>query len=270
MLKETPKIKRLVTGYSMALAIALLSVPQSCSAVVATLPLQIVQWVTSQLGNAASIVEEVATASNTANQVQQQIQTVQQGSKNLESLSPSNIATWNRYIDQLGGVMAQTNGLAYSMANIDTKFSENFPEYDDMVNKGKTGDINQQAGSFAEMYKTLTDRNRGTALGTLKNLKKTGDYLADDEVTLNQLKLSSDNTTGNLQVMQAANRIAVHQTQTLKDLHYTMLSQQNLMAQQLATENQRNAAARAKTTAWKENSLKRTKGNERSIKTWRE
>lgn len=268
MLKETLKNKRLTTGYSMALAIALLSVPQSCSAIVATLPLQIIQWVTDELGQASSIVEEVATASNTANQVQQQIQTVQQGAQNLQSLSPSDIATWNRYIDQLGGVMAQTNGLAYNMAEIDTKFSENFPKYDDMVNKGKTGDMKQQAGAFAGMYKTLTDRNRGTALGTLKNLKKTSNYLADDEVTLNQLKLSSDNTTGNLQVMQAANRIAVHQTQTLKDLHFTMLSQQNLMAQQLATENQRVAAEQSRRESIMTRGKKPIKGNEPVRKTW--
>lgn len=262
-------MKNKMSQIALTIALSLVFVPNA-SAVFATLPLQIVQWITDELGQAASIVEQVATTTNTAEQVQQQIQSVQQGAKNLEKLSAGDIANWNKYIDQLGGVMAETNGLAYAMAQMDTKFSENFPEYDDMVTKGKTGDIKQQAASFAEMYKTLTDRNRGTALGTLKNLKKTADYLVDDEQTLNSLKLSSDNTTGNLQVMQAANRIAVHQTQTLKNLHSTMLSQQNLMAQQLATENQRIAEARAKTTAWKENSLKRTKGNEVSVKTWKE
>lgn len=256
--------EKIIVGSTLSLM--LLFVPQASA--FSLLPPQLVGIIADFLATSASYLEQAEVAMNTSNQLQQQIHSVEQGSKNLESLSPNDIATWNRYIDQLGGVMAQTNGIAYNMADMDTKFSENFPEYDDMVNKGKTGDKKQQAGAFAGMYKTLTDRNRGTALGTLKNLKKTGDHLADDEQTLNSLKLSSDNTTGNLQVMQAANRIAVHQTQTIKDLHSTMLSQQNLMAQQLATENQRIAIKQARAKAMRDKTVKPTKNDEATLKTW--
>ena len=242
MLKETPKIKRLVTGYSMALAIALLSVPQSCSAIVATLPLQIVQWITSELGNMASIVEEVATAENTANQLQQQIQTVAMAQQNLESLSAVDISNFNSYIDQLSSVMSSTNGMAYNMSNLDDKFSSTFPGYDAHMKRGMTGSIRDQASSFSQYYKSLTDQNRGTALGTLRNLRATNQDLKDDALNMNMLKLQSRNATGNKAAIQAANEIAMHQTDTLKKLHSSMLMQTNLIAQASAQQNEEKAA----------------------------
>lgn len=273
------RIERMIKEHypKIALAIALLSVPQSCFALfggdgpaVATETTQVAQWIADEIGRAKDIAEQVQQTTTAASQLQQDIQTVQQGYQNLEKLSAADLAGWNKYIDQLSGIMVQTNGLAYNMAELDNKFSENFPMYDDVLNNGKTGDLKAQASSYAAMYKALTDRNRGTAIGTLRNLKKTGEYLDSDIQTMDKLKLTSANASGNIQAIQAANEIALHQTDTLKNLHRTMLSQQSMMAQQLATENARLAAKQAQTAAWKENSLSRTKGNEKSVKTWRE
>lgn len=269
------KSKSLITGSSMALTIALLSVPQSCFALfggdgpaVATETTQVAQWIADEVGRAQDIAEQVQQTTTAANQLQQDIQTVQQGYQNLERLSAGDLAGWNRYIDELKGIMVQTNGLAHDMADLDTRFAENFPAYDDLVNKGKTGDMKAQADSFAATYKMLTDRNRGTAIGTLQNLKRTSQFLIDDEATIDSLKLTSDNANGNLKVIQAANKIAIHQTQTLKNLHSTMLSQTNLMSQQMATENQRVALRQAKAKAMRDKTTRPNKNDENVLKTW--
>jgi P-type conjugative transfer protein TrbJ len=281
MPQETNKegIKRMIKEHypKIALAIALLSVPQSCFALfggdgpaVATETTQVAQWIADEVGRAQEYAKQVQQYAVQTQNLQQNIQTVQIGYQNLEALSAMDISNFNSYIDQLSSVMSATNGIAYNMATLDQKFTENFPGYEDHKNRAMTGSIADQASSFAAYYKSLTDANRGTALGTLRNLKAVNQDLRDDALSMNMLKLQSRNAVGNKAVIQAANEIALHQTDTLKKLHSSILNQTNLMAQVSAQKNEEAVAARAKTTAWKENSLTRTKGNEHSVKTWRE
>ena len=135
-------------------------------------------------------------------------------------------------------------------------------------NRGMTGTIREQAASFSDYYKSLTDQNRGTALGTLRNLKAINQDLQDDAVNMNLLKLQSRNAVGNKAVIQAANEIALHQTDTLKKLHSSMLMQTNLMAQASAQQNEEKAATQASRDAWIAKSKRPIKGNELHIKTW--
>ena len=161
--------------------------------------------------------------------------------------------------------MVATNAMSYQTADLDTKFATNFPGYDEHLNRGKTGDIKSQGVSYAQYYRSLTDSNRGTALGTLRNLQASSNELRDDSLTMDMLKLQSRNAVGNKDVIQAANEIALHQTQTLKKLHMSMLNQTNLMTQSLAQQNERQAASNAKTQTWHNSGLTRTKGNEMKI-----
>lgn len=253
---------KIVSG---ALLMSIVFTP-SAFAVFALFPIQIVQWMTAEMAHIADIAEEVATAENTMNTVQNGLRQIQQAELELKSLSPDQLLQYNRYIDQLGSIMSQTNGMAYNLANIDSQFDSIFPKYDDSLN-GVSGTQQQKQATFSTQYKAILDNNRGTALGTLKNLKKTSDYLDSDNATLDSLKATSNNAQGNLQAIQAANQIAVHQTQTLKDLHRTMLSQQSLMVvqQQQVIEQQAKEKAMAEKLRIKHAP---TLNDEPSQKTW--
>lgn len=218
----------------------------SAFGVFALFPIQIIQWMTAELGNIASIAEQIDTTQNTLQTVQNGIQQIEQAEKELKALSPSQLTQYNRYIDQLSSVMAQTNGMAYNLANIDSRFDSIFPSYDNSLN-GVSGTQRQKQNTFSNQYKAILDNNRGTALGTLKNLKNTSDHLDNDNATIEGLKATSNSAEGNLQAIQAANAIAIHQTETLKDLHRTMLSQQSLMVvqQQQVIEQQAKEKAMA-------------------------
>lgn len=249
MRNETLKNKSLITGSSMALAIALLSVPQSCFALfggdgpaVATETTQVMQWMADEVGRAQEYAKQVQQYAVQTQNLQQNIQTVQIGYQNLEALSAMDVSNFNSYINQLSGIMISTNGIAYNMANLDDKFSATFPGYDEHMSRGTTGSIRDRAASFSDYYKSLTDQNRGTALGTLRNLKAVNQDLQDDALNMNMLKLQSRNAVGNKAAIQAANEIALHQTDTLKKLHSTILMQTNLMTQASAQQNEEKAA----------------------------
>jgi type IV secretion system protein TrbJ len=234
----------------------------------ALLPPQLIDIIANQIANIADISEQIATTTNTANQVQNSLKQLENEAKNLESLSPSQLADYNRYIDELGSIMSTTNGMAYSLANVETKFDENFPSYSSTLDNILGGSMAQRRDKFASEYKKLTDVNRGTAIGTLKNLAKTGKYLDDDKVTLDRLKSNSDSATGNLQAMQAASAIASHQTETLKNLHRTMLSQQSLMVANQQKVEAEQARQQAYLLKLKTDAQKPTRGDEPVRKTW--
>lgn len=233
MLKETAKISLLLACLIGSNSYAVGDASQS---------LQISQWITAEVGNAADMLEQVKQTTTAAQNLQQNIQAVQMAQQNLEALSAMDVSNFNSYINQLSSMMVSTNGIAYNMANLDDKFSATFPGYDEHMSRATTGSIRDQASSFSEYYRSLTDQNRGTALGTLRNLKAVNKDLQDDALNMNMLKLQSRNAVGNKAAIQAANEIALHQTDTLKKLHSSMLMQTNLMTQASAQQNEEKAA----------------------------
>lgn len=231
---------------------------------------QVAQWVADEIGRMQDMTSQTQQYTTAASNLQQNIQAVQMAQQNLTPLSANDFANYNGYIDQLKNIMVATNAMSYQTADLDTKFTANFPGYDEHLNRGKTGDIKSQGVSYSQYNRSLTDSSRATALGTLRNLQASSNELRDDSLTMDMLKLQSHNAVGNKDVIQAANEIALHQTQTLKKLHMSMLNQTNLMTQSLAQQNERQAVSSAKTQTWHNSGLTRTKGNERSVKTWKE
>ena len=230
--------------------------------------LQTVQWATAEIGNAANLSKQVEQIALLTQQLQRNIEMVEMAQQNLQALSAMDFSNFNTYVDQLSNIMVATNGISYQMENLDTKFGQLFPGYDEHTRIGTMGDIKQQAASYAQYYRSLTDANRGTALGTLRNLAAVNNDLKTDQLSMNLLKLQSRNAVGNQSAIQAANEIAMHQTETIKKLHSTMLAQTNLMAQSVAEENERKTLQEAKTNAWLTGGKKPIKGDEKDIKTW--
>lgn len=253
--------------YSLAAAL-LFSSPSVFGAGDASQALQTVQWATAEVGNAVSLAKQVEQIALLTQTLQQNIQAVQMAQQNLRSLSAMDISNFNSYVDQLSNLMNATNGISYQMGNLDTKFGQLFPGYNEYTRIGSMSDPRQQASSYSQYYRSLTDSNRGTALGTLRNLAATNNDLRNDQLSMNMLKLQSRNSNGNLSAIQAANEIALHQTETIKKLHSTMLAQTNLMTQSIADQNEEKARNQAAREAWLTNGKKPIRGNEPHLKTW--
>lgn len=252
---------------SFILASFLTVTPSGLFAAVALAPLQgiqIINDILTTVSDAASQVQQYETQVST---LQQNIQTVQQGAQNLDKLSAADFSNYNSYVNQLSQIMAATNGLAYQAADADKKFQTLFPGYDAQKARYSNGKPSEKNKTYSDYYKTLTDSNRNTALGTLQTLKQTNQDLSSDGATMDMLKLESRNAGGNVAVIQAANEIALHQTETLKKLHYSMLTQSNLMAQATATANEEKVEREAK-AAQKRIWTKPTIANEKDIKPW--
>lgn len=250
------------------MAALLLSSPSVFAEGDASQALQTVQWATAEVGNAMNLSKQLEQIALLTQTLQQNIQSVQMAQQNLKALSALDISNFNSYVDQLATIMSATNGISYQMGDLDTKFGQIFPGYDEYTRIATIGNTRQQAASYAQYYRSLTDSNRGTALGTLRNLAAVNNDLRTDQLSMNMLKIQSRNSNGNLAAIQAANEITMHQTETIKKLHSTMMLQTNLMAQNIADENARRAAQEAKKNAWLNGGLKTIKGNEKNIKTW--
>lgn len=250
------------------MAALLLSSPSVFAEGDASQALQTVQWATAEVGNAMNLSKQLEQIALLTQQLQRNIEMVQMAQQNLKALSALDLSNFNSYVDQLATIMSATNGISYQMGNLDTKFGQLFPGYDEFSRIGKMGDIKDQASSYAQYYRSLTDANRGTALGTLRNLAAANGDLRTDQLSMNMLKLQSRNAAGNMSAIQAANEIALHQTETIKKLHSTMLAQTNLMAQSVAIENEEKAQRQAAREAWLTSGKKPVRGNEPHIKTW--
>lgn len=255
-------------SFSLVLASLLLFSPSGLfafgDAMAAFQGVQIANDVMTTVTDAASQVQQYETQVST---LQQNIQTVQQGAQNLEKLSAMDFSNYNSYVNQLSQIMAAANGLAFQAADADKKFQTYFPGYDAHKARYVNGKPSDKNKTFADYYRTLTDSNRNTTLGTLQTLKQTNQDLADDGATMDMLKLQSRNSAGNVSVIQAANEIALHQTEHLKKLHQSMLAQSNLMAQSAATANEEKVEREAK-AAQKRVWTKPIVGDEKNQKPW--
>jgi len=249
-------------------AVLLLSSPSVFAEGDASQALQTVQWATAEVGNAVNLSKQLEQIALLTQQLQRNIQMVQMAQQNLQALNAMDVSNFNSYVDQLSNIMTATNGISYQMGNLDTKFGQLFPGYDEHTKIGAIGDIKQQASSYAQYYRSLTDSNRGTALGTLRNLAAVNNDLRSDQISMNVLKLQSRNAVGNQAAIQAANEIVLHQTETIKKLHSSMLVQTNLMAQSVAIANEEKAQKQAEREAWLSGGIRPIRNNEPHIRTW--
>lgn len=62
---------------------------------------------------------------------------------------------------------------------------------------------------------------------------------------MNLLQVQSQSADGQLKAVQAANEIALHQTDTLKKLQYTLMTQASTQAQWIGAQNDKDTAKRA-------------------------
>lgn len=223
---------------------ATLSINVFASGVIAgaTEPTQIAQWASDTTAWAADYAKQAQQLTTQANQLQQDIQTVQMMTQNLQDLSNFNWDSFSTSVSGLQTLMQNSNALSYSMANYDQMFNDHYEGYSDYFATANSNSMTpeQKASSFSQKYQQLNTTNRNTIKGTLDNLNYQQSDFLNENATINTLKSNSRNAAGNKAVIQAANDIALFQVDQTRKLRATMMSQINLQAQYMATQNARN------------------------------
>lgn len=168
----------------------------------------------------------------------------------------SNIGTlpqgqWQNFVNgvmQLKQAMEYETAISYASSNYDTKFKNQYPGYNKYLDSAQ-----DKRYDFGNEYKKIADSNRDTVNASLKSLNLQQSDLESDESIMQELNQASLSAEGQKSAIQATNAIALHQTQQLKKLQTTLMTQANLQAQYMASENEKKELERANSKAFIDN-----------------
>lgn len=190
--------------------------------------------------------------------------------KNLESL-PS--GAWNHFINQmvnLKNIVQQSEAITFAASNLDSQFNAMYPGYAG-YEAFAAQQLGQRTTSFSDHYKKINRSMRDNINGQLKSLKLQMDDFNTDASTIATLQNQSRNADGNLKVLQAANEIALHQTEENKKLRWTLMTQANTQAAWVSAQNEKATAQRAlseRRQQYNQPDINRA-GNTRRYENWR-
>lgn len=165
--------------------------------------------------NAQQIAHQVSQIENQLDQYRAMLQ-------NLEKL-PQNI--WGDAVgdlNQLQRLVAQGEGIAFSLGGLDDILRQRFPSFTDV----QTG--LSQDESYSEAYARWSNVNRDTISGTLAAAGLTAEQFKSEASTLSHLHTQSANAVGQMQALQVGHAIADQQVAQMQKLR-GLISQQTVM-----------------------------------------
>ncbi len=159
-----------------------------------------------------------------AEQIQNQLRIYENLLQNTASL-PDHV--WGRVeaeLMELERLVAQGDGIAFSMGNIENALKQRFGSFSDF----ETGLANGE--SFANTYQSWSDTNRETIAATLRAAGLTSDHFGTEEATMAQLRHLSEGAIGQMQALQIGHDIAAQQVAQAQKLRGLVAQQVTMMA----------------------------------------
>ncbi|EDP6893719.1 P-type conjugative transfer protein TrbJ [Campylobacter lari] len=182
-------------------------------------------------------------------QLQQQIQMVKMQKQNLENLSREDWQNLSTVLYQVRGIMNRVDGISYDIGNVSKKFEstyKNFSGYsDDLSNANNENERNKL---YSERYNEIRQLNQNTFNGTLQQLELQYKDLESEDTLVSKLKERSQNSKGNLQVVQATNDLIAYQIDEIRKLRAVIMDQSNMLTNYLASQNNKDILEQAKIT----------------------
>ena len=190
-----------------------------------------------------NLVQNTMTAARTLEQINNQIRQLQNEAqmlinqaRNLASLPFNVVNRLRSTLDTTRQLIAQAQGLAYQVSNLDTEFARLYPE--------------QYAATVSgnQMFQDARQRWKNTLTGlhtAMQMQAQVSQNLSQDEGVLADLVSQSQSATGALQAMQATNQLLALQAKQ------SIQSQQLMLTQDRAASSPRWSwpAARRRSTA---------------------
>jgi P-type conjugative transfer protein TrbJ len=199
----------------------------------------------TQMVNMVQLVMQYATQiEQYATQVEALQNHIQQTQMMLQNLRNLPAGVWNKFSSDvlaLKNIVQQGQAVSFAAANVDTQFASVYKGYANYETSAALS-LGDRATTFAQQYKLLNASTRDSTNGALKSLNTQMNAMSSDEAVMNMLQQQSRSADGQLKVVQAANEIALHQTDTLKKLQYTLMTQASTQAAYEAAQNDKETA----------------------------
>ncbi|WP_041376403.1 P-type conjugative transfer protein TrbJ [Polymorphum gilvum] len=210
---------------------------------------QATEW--TQLANNAELVSlvgksaeqvnnQITQISQLAEQIQNQLNIYNNLLQNTAQL-PNHI--WGQVesdLKNLQNVVAQGQGVAFSMGNIDDVLKQRFQSFSEMKSNLPEG------ASFSTTYQNWSDTNRDTIAGTLKAANLTADQFSSEESTMSQLRSMSETADGQMKALQVGHQIAAQQVAQMQKLRGLVSQQMTMMGTWFQSEQAQKDLAQAR------------------------
>lgn len=172
--------------------------------------------------SAEQVNNQIKQITQLAEQIQNQLNIYKNLLQNTAQL-PTQI--WGQVandLNKLQSVVAQGQGIAFSMGNIDDVLKQRFKSFADFKTNLPTG------ASFSQTYQSWSTTNRDTIAGTLMAANLTADQFSSEESTMASLRSLSESADGQMKALQVGHQIANQQVAQMQKLR-GLVSQQITM-----------------------------------------
>jgi P-type conjugative transfer protein TrbJ len=195
------------------------------------LAVSMIVWCSS---NAALPMIDYASLIQLGNQLMQLKQQTQYIQQQLQTLNGDQYQ-WSNVqglINNLGSIVNQTNGIAYSASNINQKFQQAYPGY-------------QAPEDFNQQYKNNANLIQNTLNGVLQSMGSSAQDFQSEQTRLAFLQRQAQGARGQTQAIQASSQIASEMVSQIQLLRQTVIAQSNAQTAYYATQVQNEASGRA-------------------------
>lgn len=193
-------------------------------------------------------------------QIQNQIDQYRTMLQNLEKL-PDNI--WGDAVadlNRLQQLVAQGDGIAFSMGNLDDVLKERFGSFAEFQ-----GNLPED---FSSMYESWSQTNRDTIAGTLAGAGLTADQFQTEAQTMAQLQRQSETAVGQMQALQVGHSIASQQVDQMQKLRGLLAQQTTMMGTWYQSEQAERDLAQARRDAFFNSTAPSTSGGQEIAPRW--
>jgi type IV secretion system protein TrbJ len=190
--------------------------------------------------SAEQVNNQIKQISQLAEQIQNQINIYNNLLQNTAQL-PDHI--WGQVendLKRLQSVVAQGQGVAFSMGNIDDVLKQRFQSFADMKSNLPDGQ------SFSSSYQGWSDTNRDTIAGTLKAASLTSDQFSSEESTMSSLRSMSETADGQMKALQVGHQIAAQEVAQMQKLRGLVSQQTTMMGTWFQSEQAQKDLAQAR------------------------
>lgn len=190
--------------------------------------------------SAEQVNNQITQISQLAEQIQNQINIYNNMLQNTAQL-PNHI--WGQVesdLQNLQSFVAQGQGVAFSMGNIDDVLKQRFRSFSEMKSNLPDG------AGFSSTYQNWSDTNRDTIGGTLKAANLTADQFSSEESTMSSLRSMSETADGQMKALQVGHQIAAQQVAQMQKLRGLVSQQMTMMGTWFQSEQAQKDLAQAR------------------------
>ncbi len=192
----------------------------------------------TQLANNLQLVDQLA------RQVELVSESVQQTANLTLNTQPLDNQSWGNTlaeIRRLNGLLAQAKSLSFASADLDTRFSEKYKDYDGYVRDQTGGD------ALSGKLQQWSEDTNASVLTTLKAAGLSNTQIeGEEEDHLRSLERLAETAEGRMQAIQVGNQIAMAGARQTQKLRQTMLLQIQLLANFVQQQGDRQTTEAAK------------------------